>query len=187
MKECPKCGEKYNDEFAFCRTCGDELVPARNSNKISQIIQELLKKRNLVIAIVIIAVAAVGAVGVTLADQKKVHDTKKSVEAAKHQKAVQEYISKPATSDLRVNSDLKTRTSGNYMYISGSVTNTSSTKTISYFEVEAKFYDSKGSVIDSDWTNESGNIKPGETKKFEIMHKYDSRIKDVKASVRKVS
>lgn len=41
---------------------------------------------------------------------------------------------------------------GNYIYIPGSVTNVSFGKMISYFEVEAKFCDSKGKVIDSDWT-----------------------------------
>ena len=76
--------------------------------------------------------------------------------------------------------------SGSYIYIKGSVTNVSRSKTIRYFEVEAKFCDNSGKVIDSDWTNDSEDLEPGETRKFEIMHKYSKDEKDIRLSVKDV-
>ncbi len=66
------------------------------------------------------------------------------------------------------------------------MTNTSLSKTISYFEVEAKFYDDYGNVIDSDWTNDSKDLEPGDTRQFEIMHRYNSDEKDIRLSIKDV-
>lgn len=180
MKECQKCKKIYIDDFSFCNVCGEKLVDA---NQIKQIAR---KKHNIVIAVVIIAVVAVVGIGITVSEQKKMNDTKQAIEDYKYQKEVQEYKSTPTISDIKVNNDWTQKKSGNYIYINGSVTNTSLSKTISYFEVEAKFSDSKGNVIDSDWTNDGNALEPGETRKFEIMHKYDSSFDNIRLSIKDV-
>lgn len=182
MKKCPKCNKSYNDEFSFCNSCGEKLI----DNNATVIKNTLVGKRNIIIGIAVVIVVAVIGIGITISEQKKMSDTKQAIEDYKYEKAVQEYKSTPTTSDLRVNSDWTQKKSGNYIYINGSVTNTSSSKTISYFEVEAKFYDSKGNVIDSDWTNDGDELEPGESRNFEIMHKYDSSVDDIRLSVKDV-
>ena len=126
-------------------------------------------------------------IGITILEQNKIQDTRQTIEDYKYKKALQEYKSKPTISDIRVNSEWTTEKSGNYIYIKGSVTNTSVSKTISYFEVEAKFYDSNEKVIDSDWTNDGEELEPGETRQFEIMHKYNSSEKDIRLYIKEVN
>ena len=69
--------------------------------------------------------------------------------------------------------------------MNGSITNTSFSKSIRYYEIGVKFYDSRGKVIDTDWTNGS-DLDPGDTQSFEIMHKYDYSIKDMDVYVKEV-
>lgn len=175
MKICPKCNRTYAEEFSFCNTCGCNLEMPKKSNK------------NTTIAIVIVAIVAVLGIGITVSEQKKMKETRQEIEDYKYNKALQEYRSIPTTSDLRVNSDWTTEKSRNYIYIKGSVTNISSSKTISYFKIEAKFYDQYGKVIDSDWTNDGDDLGPGETRQFEIMHKYNNDEVDIKLSVAEVN
>ena len=147
----------------------------------------VIEKRDIFIGIIIVVAVAIIGIGITISEQKKMSDAKQAIEDYKYEKAVQEYKSSPTTSDLRVNSDWTQKKSGNYIYINGSVTNTSSSKIINYFEVEAKFYDSKGNVIDSDWTNDGEKLEPGESRKFEIMHKYDSSVDAIRLSIKDVN
>lgn len=183
MKMCPKCNQSYNDNFSYCNICGGKLT-VDNVKRIKNIVTE---KRNITIGVIIVILIAVFGIGITISEQHKMKDAKQAIEDYKYEKALQEYISTPTTSDLRVNSDWTQEVKRNYIYINGSVTNTSSSKTISYFEVEAKFYDSNGNVIDSDWTNDGDDLEPGETRKFEMMHKYDSSISRTKLSIKDVN
>lgn len=181
MKECPKCYKKYNDEYSFCNSCGVELQNKVNVKDYTN------KNMNVIMAVVVVGLVAILGLGITLSEQKKMQDTKQAIEDYKYEKIVQEYKSTPTTSDIRVNSDWNWKIDGNYIYICGSVTNTSSSKTISYFEVEAKFYDNKGNVIDSDWTNDSEDLEPNETRQFEIMHRYNSGYKNIRLSIKEVN
>ncbi len=181
MKECPKCHKVYNDEYSFCNICG---IGLQNKNDIKEYAN---KNKNMILAVLIVGIVAILGIGITLSEQKKMQDTKQAIEDYKYEKAVQEYKSTPTTSDIKINSDWETERDGNYIYIRGSVTNVSSSKTISYFEVEAKFYDSKGNVIDSDWTNDGDELEPNETRKFEIMHKYDSSYDDIRLFIKDVN
>jgi len=183
MKKCPKCNKLYNDDFSFCNTCGEKLLDD-NATIIKNMV---IEKRDIFIGIIIVVAVAIIGIGITISEQKKMSDAKQAIEDYKYEKAVQEYKSSPTTSDLRVNSDWTQKKSGNYIYINGSVTNTSSSKIINYFEVEAKFYDSKGNVIDSDWTNDGDKLEPGESRKFEIMHKYDSSVDAIRLSIKDVN
>jgi hypothetical protein len=177
MKICPKCKKTYADDFAFCNVCGCRLEQQKTP---------ITKNRNMMIAIIIVAIVAVIGVGFAISEQKKISDTRKEIENYKYNKTLEEYRNTPTTSDIRVNSGWTTEISDNYIYIKGTVTNTSSSKTISYFEVEAKFYDEYGSVIDSDWTNDGEDLAPGESRKFEIMHEYSYDEKKIKLSIKDV-
>ena len=69
-------------------------------------------------------------------------------------------------------SNVKVTHSGNYAYISGTITNTG-TYQIKYVKVRAQCKDYRGNIIDTDWTYavDSSWLYPGESKKFEIMVK----------------
>lgn len=177
MKICPKCKRTYQDEYQFCTVCGCNL-----ENKKTH---KWHNKRNMLIGMIVVSIAIV-CTGFTISEQKKISDTRKMVENRKNEKALEEYRNTPTKSDLKVNNDWTTEKSGSYIYIKGSVTNVSRSKTIRYFEVEAKFCDNSGNVIDSDWTNDSEELELGETRKFEIMHKYSKDEKDICLSVKEV-
>lgn len=179
MKECFKCHKLYNDEYSFCNICGACLQSKSDVKKY--------ENKSVILAVLIVGIVVILGIGIALSEQKKVQDTKQAIENYKYEKAVQEYKSTPTTSDIRINENWETEKDGNYIYISGSVTNESSSKTISYFEVEAKFYDSKGNVIDSDWTNDGDDLEPNETRRFEIMHKYDSSYDGVRLFIKDVN
>jgi len=77
-------------------------------------------------------------------------------------------------------SDVKIKRDGDWVYCTGSVKNTGS-YSIKYVKVRAGFKDSRGNVIDSDWTYavDSDWLNPGESKNFEMMIKDENRkIKD---------
>ena len=174
MKMCLKCKKIYTDDFAFCNICGYRLEQQKFS---------VTQNRNMMITIIIVfSVACVG-IGFAVSEQKKISDTRKEIEYYKYKKSLKEYVDTPTIYDIRVNSDWTTDKSGDYIYIRGSVKNISHSKMISYFEVEAKFYDIYGNIIDSDWTNDGRDLAPGETRKFEIMHKCSSDEDNIKLSV----
>lgn len=182
MKKCHKCSTKYTDEFEFCTICGAYLKKV----SLNDVKERFLSNKTGVIAIIILIVATSG-IGMTLLEKKKMNDARKAIEEYKYEKAIAEYKATPITSDLKINSDWTQEKRGGYIYIKGSVTNVSRSKTISYFKVEAKFYDNKGKMIDSDWTNDATDLEPSETRKFEIMYKYDTNIYDIGLSVKEVS
>lgn len=179
MKICPKCKKKYVDDFSFCNYCGCEL----DYQKIPYAIN-----RNIVLAIIIVAVVAIGGIGFAILGMKNISDIRKDIVDSKYNKALEMSMNTPTTSDIIINDDWVTERDIDYgyIYITGTVTNTSYSKTIGYYAVEAKFYDKYGNVIDSDWTNDGQDLAPGESRKFRIMHKYSSDEKDIKLSIKDV-
>ena len=73
-------------------------------------------------------------------------------------------------------SNVKTKRDGNWVYCTGTVKNTG-TYNIRYVKVRAGFKDSRGNVIDTDWTYAVGSewLYAGESKNFEIMIKDTDR------------
>lgn len=177
MRKCLNCKKKYQGNFDYCIICGSKL----------QIAERIQKTKGVYIALISVISVTVIILGYTFVNSVNISNTKQDIEANKYQNALQEQLSKPSIFDLRVNSGWTKQKDGNYIYIKGSVTNISSIKTISYFEVSAKFYDSRGNVIDSDYTNDGTKLSPGETRQFEIMHKYNSSEQDIKLSIQEVS
>ena len=176
MKVCPNCKNTSSDDLSFCSICGNRLKQQKTP----------IKNIYMSIAISAIVIIVIIGIGFTISEQKKISDTKKEIKDYKYHKALEEYRNTPTTSDIRINRNWTTEKSGNYIYIKGTVTNTSASKTISYFEVEAKFYNKYGNVIDSEWTNDGDDLSPGESRKFEIMHKCNSDETDIKLLIKEV-
>ena len=64
-------------------------------------------------------------------------------------------------------------------YVRGSVQNVGN-RPIGYMEIHAEYKDKNGKVVDTAYTNIGEVIKPGNQKKFEIMHKSDVNEKEVR-------
>lgn len=63
---------------------------------------------------------------------------------------------------------------GNYMYTKGRIKNTGD-KAIRYFKLTAEYLNSKGDVLDTDYTNSTETIRPGNSK---VSVKRSPPIKD---------
>lgn len=168
-----KCSKQYDDSFVFCPDCGKRLSPS--APKIS--------KRN-VLLIVCIA-AALLIVGGSVHELSQVKSQKDAIEQSKYDRALQEYLSTPTTGDLTILSDWTTRTSRNYLYIEGTVKNTSS-KDVRYYEIGVKFLDRSENVVDTDWTNGT-DLDAGDSQRFEIMHKKDISYSNIRLYIKEVS
>lgn len=176
MKKCEKCGSEYSDINDYCQNCGGSL--SRISHK------KPLPKLAILISLLVFAVSIT--IGYEIIENKRIAGIKDNLKEAQIAREIDEYIAQPKTSDLEIVKGYTYRKDGNYVYINGSVKNISE-KTISYYEVEVTFFDSSGSVVDSDYTNDGQDLKSGETRKFEIMHKHDSIFDKYKLSIKNVS
>ena len=173
MKECKKCSKQYDNSFVFCPDCGEKLSPA--TPKIS--------KRNALLIVCIAAALLI--VGGSVHELSQVKSQKDAIEQSKYDRALQEYLSTPTTSDLTILSDWTTRASRNYLYIEGTVKNTSS-KDVRYYEIGVKFLDRSGNVVDTDWTNGT-DLDAGDSQRFEIMHKKDISYSNIRLYIKEVS
>lgn len=173
MKMCNKCHESCSDDMNYCVSCGGEL---------SHISRKTPKQR-IVIAVVITFVAIVTIVSIV--EAKKFSDSREAVENDRNTRIYEDYISTPTTYDVEIEDGWTWEVDGNYIKIEGSVSNISD-KAISYYEVTAEFLDSNGDVIDTDWTNGS-DVSPNNSSKFDMMYKYDRRIKNVRLKITDVS
>ena len=93
--------------------------------------------------------------------------------------------------DDRAKNNVKVVTSafsrdGDYFYVRGKITN-GSDRTLTYWEIKARFLDSNKKVVDTDITNDAASLQPGETKKWEIMHPYSHDIKRVETGLEEVT
>lgn len=127
MKECKKCSKQYDDSFVFCPDCGERLSPS--APKIS--------KRNALLIVCIAATLLIA--GGSVHELSQVKSQKDAIEQSKYDRALQEYLSTPTTGGLTILSDWTTRTSRNYLYIEGTVKNTSS-KDVRYYEIGSNFW-----------------------------------------------
>ena len=122
-----KCSKQYDDSFVFCPDCGERLSPS--APKIS--------KRNALLIVCISAALLI--IGGSVHELSQVKSQKDAIEQSKYDRALQEYLSTPTTGDLTILSDWTTRTSRNYLYIEGTVKNTSS-KDVRYYEIGSNFW-----------------------------------------------
>lgn len=168
-----KCSKQYDDSFVFCPDCGERLSPS--APKIS--------KRNALLIVCIAAALLI--IGGSVHELSQVKSQKDAIEQSKYDRALQEYLSTPTTGDLTILSDWTTRTSRNYLYIEGTVKNTSS-KDVRYYEIGVKFLDRSGNVVDTDWTNGT-DLDAGDSQRFEIMHKKDISYSNIRLYIKEVS
>lgn len=92
------------------------------------------------------------------------------------------YCSEMKISDIKWNNS----GSGAYLTLEANVKNTGD-RTVKYYEVIIKLYDKDGNVLDSVWTNNSGDFAPNESSKIDKMIKKDDRISSCRMFVDKVS
>lgn len=173
MKVCNTCHESYSDDMNYCVSCGGGLSS----------ISRKIPKQRIIIAVVITFVAIVSIVSIV--EAKKFSDSRKAVETDRSTRIYEDYISTPTTSDVEIEDGWTWDIDGDYINIEGSVCNISN-KSINYYEVTAEFLDSNGNVIDTDWTNGS-DVSPNNSSKFDMMYKYDRRIKNVRLEITNVS
>jgi hypothetical protein len=178
MKQCLKCHKQYNDEFDYCSICGNKLEPVTLKYKVSS-------KKHIYIIIACCLLLVCG-IGYAVHENTKLSNIKQTMQADQVNKEIEDLASKPLTSDLEIESGWTWRVDGDYIYVNGSVKNISE-KTINYFEVGASFLDSNGNVLDSDYTNSAQSLLPNTSRKFEIMHKNDSKYNKVSLCIQKVS
>lgn len=72
-----------------------------------------------------------------------------------------------------------------YDYVRGSLKNNSD-RTVTYWKVSAEFFDKKGDVIDTAFTNSMETLRPGASKRFEIMLSHPPGGKKFRAFVEEV-
>ena len=173
-----KCSKQYDDSFVFCPDCGERLSPS--APKIS-------KRNALLIVCIAAALLIVGGSVHELSQvkSKRTPSSRANTIVAFFCFALQEYLSTPTTGDLTILSDWTTRTSRNYLYIEGTVKNTSS-KDVRYYEIGVKFLDRSGNVVDTDWTNGT-DLDAGDSQRFEIMHKKDISYSNIRLYIKEVS
>ena len=123
------------------------------------------------------------------------YDSGKTVVLSKDIKKIKAYnasfkdnlgaIAKTSSPKMKVVDGWTWSTKGNYSYVKGSVKNTSDS-VISYFKVTAEYLDSRGNVVDTDYTNSGETVRPGNQKEFEIMHRENSDYDKVRVFVDEV-
>lgn len=173
MKECKKCSKKYDDSFDFCPACGERLTAEAKP----------FSKRTALIGVCILAAFLV--ISGLLREFSQIQAQKDAIAQSQYDRALQEYLNTPAVSDLSISSNWTTRTSGNYIYIEGTVQNNSS-KDARYYEIGVKFLDRNGKVVDTDWTNGT-DLDAGDSQRFEVMHKKDFSYTDIQLYIKEVS
>ena len=176
MMKCDNCGKTFKNDKAFCLFCGAPLrVDTPNKFKGAA---ELLKKYWIIIAGVLIVCIAMSVLAVDNERRQEIKDSIRRSQIVKE-------INAPSIFDLQIQPGWTNSKSGNYTYINGSIMNISN-KTVKYYKITAKFYDTTGSVIDSDYTNSAETLLPDESSQFEIMHKYDSRVENIRLFIDEV-
>jgi len=75
---------------------------------------------------------------------------------------------------------------GNYTYINGRVKNNGD-KPIRYFKITAQYLNEYDNVLDTDYTNSTETVRPGDSKEFEIMHRDNDEYKKTRIFVEEVN
>lgn len=132
-----------------------------------------VKKKSLVFPIILIVLASIFSITLIVSGIQS-GTGKKQTSSSSYSSASSTYEMDHATYCylyIKV-SNVKVTHSGNYAYISGTVTNTG-TYQVKYVKVRAACKDYRGNIIDTDWTYavDSSWLNPGESKKFEMMVK----------------
>ena len=125
----------------------------------------------------------------TLPDGKEVceYDTLTKEEKKQQQEEIEQFKKQQNLIDSSVNgliiqNEKIWTNDGDYSYFKGRVKNIGNLD-ITYWKLTLELCDSNENVLDTDYTNSSETIRPGNMKEFEIMHKYDSEYKKARVFI----
>lgn len=172
MKHCNNCLKDYSEKYEFCPECGRLLGKKDGVSSSKKTIVYL-------IGLVLIIVAFL-----TLHEQMLLRRQQDAIKEGQYKRAIEEYRTTPTTADIEIVPGWQHYVKGNYIYIEGSVKN-SSNKEIRYYEIGIKFLDNQGNVVDSSYTNGS-DLGSGESKEFSTMHKNNSKYSKIKLYIKEV-
>ena len=99
-------------------------------------------------------------------------------------KEFQEYVVSPSEK-LIIQDGWQFTVEGDYNYIRGRVKNNITTN-ITYFKLVAEYLDDSGNVLDSEYTNSTNTILPGNMEEFEIMKKHNDQYKQVRIFIEEI-
>lgn len=173
MKHCNSCSKNYSEKYEFCPECGKPLGKQHGVNSSKKTFAYL-------IGLVLIVVAVI-----TLHEQMQLKEQQDAIQAGQYERVIKEYRATPTTSDIEIAPDWKHYLKGNYIYIEGSIKN-SSNKEIRYYEIGIKFLDNQGNVVDSSYTNGS-DLGAHESQEFSAMHQNNSKYSEIKLYIKKVN
>lgn len=132
-----------------------------------------LSQRTIILFVILLVVAGIG-VGVLIKKNEKKGKKSSSASSGSSYSYEIDY-STYCLLYLKV-SNVSVSHSGNYAYVSGTITN-NGTSSIRYVKVKAACKNASGKIIDTDWTYavDSSWLDPGESKNFEMMVKDTSK------------
>lgn len=122
---------------------------------------------------------------IALLDKIMVEETGMSLETFNAAQSKQNdkvaYRSKMEISDVSINGDRGSK----YKTISGSIKNTGD-KDVSYYKITIDLMDDTGNVLNTIWTNNSGNFRPNTSSKWDKMVEWDDKYTKYRTFVEEV-
>ena len=201
--KCPECAANISDKASSCPHCGYPLESSADTLSVNDIAQtdDSLKdtsidtkssnrkshnKKLIATIAVIVAIAMVACIAVALSNcsssqsfTKSQSDASRTTTYGGSRNDSNDTSSNAVYLKFLVITDdsCEYDESTGYAKTTGYIKNTSSSSTYYYVKVRQTFYgDGDNSVSDSDWTYavDSDGLRPGESKKFELMSKQPS-------------
>ena len=170
--------ENSHQKKSFAEKSLNETPPKEPQEKTTL----AFNKRITILVVILIIVAGIGVAVMIKNENKKARKSSSSSSGTSYSYEMDHNT----YSLLYMNvSNVSVTHSGNYAYVSGTITN-NGTYSVRYVKVKAACKDLSGSVIDTDWTYavDSSWLEPGESKSFEMMVKdTGKRIKTASVTV----
>lgn len=185
---CPECGKEVSDQSRECVHCGYPIPNKEQEVQTSAVDQnstniQTSKRKNKPVLMSIVGVAVlifVLILGTNVMDKSKKDSDYLNQQIAKAQAETE------ILNSLEIQDGWEWNEKDGYSYVTGRVKN-NGTSTITYFEVYVDFLDDNNNVLNSDYTNSSMVLNPGDMKEFEIMTEYKEEYKKAQVYVNAVS
>lgn len=174
---CDRCGTEIQIGQNFCSNCGQPFNVQNNIDTNAGVSYSEAKKKKKNKKVIILAVLIWLAIVIVISTitisilSKSKEDSAPSSYSSDSDYSSQMEFGTYCLLYMEI-SDVKLKHSGNYTYISGTITNTGNYQ-VKYVKVRAACKNYYGEIIDTDWTYavDSDWLNPGESKTFEMMVK----------------